>query len=177
MSRIGKNPISIPTGVEVTIGRSDLKVAGPKGQVSTPVPPGIEFGIEGGKLLARRTHESQRHRALHGLARALAANAVKGVSEGYEKKLQIVGIGFRASVDGQTAVFNLGYSHEIRFSIPDGIKMVVEKTEITVTGIDKQKVGQVSAEIRRMKVPDVYKGKGIRFVQETIKLKPGKAGK
>jgi large subunit ribosomal protein L6 len=177
MSRVGKKPIAVPSGVKVKIASSALQIEGPKGKLETPVPPGISFAMEGTDLVCKRTNEERQQRAFHGLARALAQNAVKGVTEGFAKDLDIVGVGYKAQVDGNKVVFTLGFSHPVEFPIPDGIKVVVEKlTHLTVSGIDRQKVGQVAAEIRRLRKPDPYKQKGIRYVGEVLKKKAGKAG-
>ncbi len=183
MSRIGRKPIQLPPGVEVTIGPDHLEVKGPKGTLRTPIPPGIRFRVEDGWLKAER--ESDDLAAFHGLARALAANAVRGVSEGFSRELDIVGVGYQATVQGRVVVFNLGYSHPIEFPIPEGIEIKVERKSkpiqqyqmsVIVSGIDKQLVGQVAANIRRLRQPDPYKGKGIRYADEVLRLKPGKAG-
>jgi large subunit ribosomal protein L6 len=177
MSRVGKKPIVLPTGVKVSISDTEIEVQGPKGKLNTPVPPGISFSLESGELLCKRSSDARQQRALHGLARALAGNAVKGVSEGFSRDLDIVGVGYRAQLDGQKVVFSLGFSHPVEFQIPEGIKIAVEKqTRVTVSGIDRQQVGQVAAEIRKLRRPDPYKQKGIRYVGEVLKKKAGKAG-
>ena len=175
MSRIGKKPIAVPSGVKVSIAADAIEVQGPKGKMRVPVPGKIKFEQKDGHLVASRQNESQR--ALHGLARALVANAVKGVTEGFKKELDIVGVGYRAEVKGKSVVFTLGYSHPITFPIPEGIQIAVEKqTHVTVTGADKGVVGQVAANIRGLRPPDPYKQKGIRIVGERLKKKAGKAG-
>jgi large subunit ribosomal protein L6 len=175
MSRIGKKPIAVPSGVKVSIAADVIEVQGPKGKMRVPVPGKIKFEQKDGHLVASRQNESQR--ALHGLARALVANAVKGVTEGFKKELDIVGVGYRAEVKGKSVVFTLGYSHPITFPIPEGIQIAVEKqTHVTVTGADKGVVGQVAANIRGLRPPDPYKQKGIRIVGERLKKKAGKAG-
>jgi large subunit ribosomal protein L6 len=177
MSRVGKKPIVLPKGVKVNVSETELAVEGPKGKLKTPVPPGISFSLEGGELAAKRETDARQHRALHGLARALAANAVHGVSEGFSKDLDIVGVGYRAQVEGKKVVLALGYSHPVEYAIPEGIEIKVDKqTRITVSGIDRQRVGQVAAEIRKLRRPDPYKQKGIRYVGEVLKKKAGKAG-
>ncbi len=177
MSRVGKKPIVLPSGVKVSISGTELEVQGLKGKLNTPVPQGISFSIEKGELLCQRQSDARQHRALHGLARALANNAVKGVSEGFSRDLDIVGVGYRAQVEGKKVVFALGFSHPVEYAIPEGISIAVEKqTHVTVSGIDRQKVGQVAAEIRRLRRPDPYKQKGIRYVGEVLKKKAGKAG-
>ena len=177
MSRVGRKVIAVPAGVKVSISETALEVQGPKGRLSTPVPPGIEFALQGQELTCRRANDERQQRAFHGLARALAHNAIKGVTEGFSKDLDIVGVGYRAQVEGNKVVFALGFSHPVEYMVPDGIKVAVEKqTRVTVSGIDRQKVGQVAAEIRRLRRPDPYKQKGIRYVGEVLKKKAGKAG-
>ena len=177
MSRVGRKVIPIPKGVQVQVKADRLEVQGPKGKLTTPVPPGITFKLENGELEASRKNDEGSQRALHGLARALASNAVKGVTEGFSRELDIVGVGYKAALEGNKVVFALGYSHPVVYPIPEGIKVAIEKqTHITVTGIDRQKVGQVAAEIRSLRKPDPYKQKGIRYVGEVLKKKAGKAG-
>ncbi len=175
MSRIGRKPIPLPSGVKVQITEDAIEVQGPKGKMHVPVPGRIKFDQKDGHLIASRQNESQR--ALHGLARALVANAVKGVTEGFKKELDIVGVGYRAEVKGKTVVFALGYSHPVQFPIPEGIQVAIEKqTHVTVTGADKGLVGQVSANMRALRPPDPYKQKGVRIVGQRLKKKAGKAG-
>lgn len=177
MSRVGRKVIAVPTGVKVSVSESSLEVQGPKGKLTTPVPPGIKFALSGQELSCQRASDARQLRAFHGLARALAQNAVKGVTEGFTKDLDIVGVGYRAQVEGNKVVFALGYSHPVEYLVPEGIKVAVEKqTHIQVSGIDRQKVGQVAAEIRKLRKPDPYKQKGIRYVGEVLKKKAGKAG-
>jgi large subunit ribosomal protein L6 len=177
MSRVGRKVIVVPSGVKVQVSEHALEVQGPKGKLSTPVPPGIKFALEGQQLSCQRSNDEQKLRAFHGMARALAQNAIKGVTEGFSKDLDIVGVGYRAQVEGNKVVFALGFSHPIEFKVPDGIKIAIEKqTHLTVSGIDRQKVGQVAAEIRDLRRPDPYKQKGIRYVGEVLKKKAGKAG-
>ncbi len=174
MSRIGRKPIEIPSGVTVETQESAVVVKGPKGSLRVPLPAGIRFEKKDGHLLARRENDDQA--ALHGLARSLVAGAVRGVTQGFEKHLDIVGIGYRAEVKGKTVLFTLGYSHPIEFQIPDGISISVEKqTHLVVRGVDKCQVGQVAAEIRALRPPDPYKNKGIRYTGEALKKKVGKA--
>jgi large subunit ribosomal protein L6 len=177
MSRIGKKEIPLPNGVEVNYTGDAVTVKGPKGTLSTALVPGIDVAVENNVVTFRRANEEGRTRAFHGLMRALVANNVKGVSEGFKRELDIVGVGYRAEVKGKEVVFQLGYSHPVRFDIPDGIDIIVEaKTgHITITGIDKQKVGQTAAEIRSLREPDPYKGKGIKYSDEVIRRKAGKA--
>jgi large subunit ribosomal protein L6 len=177
MSRVGRKAIPIPKDVKVQIEGSALHVQGPKGKLTTPVPPGISFKLENGELCAARSNDERQQRAFHGLARALAQNAVKGVTEGFSKELDIVGVGYKAQVEGKKLVLALGFSHPVNYPIPEGIKIAVDKqTRVVVSGIDRQQVGQVAAEIRRLRRPDPYKQKGIRYVGEVLKKKAGKAG-
>jgi large subunit ribosomal protein L6 len=177
MSRVGRQPIAIPKGVKVAIADSELQIQGPQGKLQSPVPPGISFEIAGAELVCKRTSDARQQRAFHGLARALAQNAIKGVTEGFKKELDIVGVGYRATLDGKKIVFSLGYSHPVEFEIPDGIQIAIEKqTRVVVSGIDRQRVGQVAADIRRLRKPDPYKQKGVRYVGEVLKKKAGKAG-
>ena len=177
MSRVGRKIIPVPKDVKVGIAKSALSVQGPKGKLETPVPPGISFVLEGTELTCKRTNDERQQRAFHGLARALAQNAIKGVTEGFTKELDIVGVGYKAAVEGSKVVFALGYSHPVEFKIPEGIKIAIEKqTHVTVSGIDRQKVGQVAAEIRRLRKPDPYKQMGVRYTGEVLKKKAGKTG-
>jgi large subunit ribosomal protein L6 len=177
MSRVGRKIIVVPAGVKVSVSETSLDVQGPKGKLTTPVPPGISFALQGQELVCHRSSDARQLRAFHGLARALAQNAIKGVTEGFSKDLDIVGVGYRAAVEGTKVVFALGYSHPVEYPVPEGIKIAVEKqTRVTVSGIDRQQVGQVAAEIRKLRKPDPYKQKGIRYVGEVLKKKAGKAG-
>jgi large subunit ribosomal protein L6 len=177
MSRIGKKPILVPKGVTVTIAGGAVEVKGPKGALTQPVPPGIGFHLADGQLRATTATEDKALGKFHGLARSLVANAVQGVTEGFKRELDIVGVGYRAEVKGREVHFALGYSHPIVFPIPQGIDIAIEKnTHVTVSGIDKQLVGQVSANIRRMRKPDPYKQKGVRYTGEVLKKKAGKTG-
>ena len=177
MSRVGRKPIVLPSGVKVSISDTRLEVEGPKGKLHTPVPPGISFSMEDGELVCKRESDARQQRAFHGLARALAGNAVKGVSEGFSRELDIVGVGYRAQVEGKKVVLALGFSHPVEYPIPEGINLSVDKNNrVTVSGIDRQQVGQVAAEIRKLRKPDPYKQKGIRYVGEVLKKKAGKAG-
>ena len=177
MSRIGKKEIPLPKGVEVRQDGEAVVVKGPKGSLTTAVIPGISMSVENNVVKFERKDDEGRTRAFHGLMRALVANNVKGVSEGFKRELDIVGVGYRAEVKGKEVVFQLGYSHPVRFAVPEGIEVVVEaKTgHITITGIDRQKVGQTAAEIRSLRQPDPYKGKGIKYSDEVIRRKAGKA--
>jgi large subunit ribosomal protein L6 len=177
MSRIGKKEIPLPKGVEVTQSGDAVVVKGPKGTMSTPLIAGITVAVEDNVVKFQRPNEEGKTRAFHGLMRALVANNVKGVSEGFKRELDIIGVGYRAEVKGREVVFQLGYSHPVRFAIPEGIDITIDaKTNhITITGIDRQKVGQTAAEIRSLREPDPYKGKGIKYSDEVIRRKAGKA--
>jgi len=177
MSRVGRKLIAIPKDVKVVVESGSLHIQGPKGKLKTPVPPGISFVLDGGELSCRRSSDERQQRAFHGLARALAQNAITGVTEGFTRELDIVGVGYKAAVEGSKVVFALGYSHPVVYPIPEGIKVAVDKqTRVVVSGIDRQQVGQVAAEIRNLRKPDPYKQKGIRYVGEILKRKAGKAG-
>ena len=177
MSRIGKKPITLPKGVTVKIAPDAVEVQGPKGKMRQATPPGIVFAQEDGNVVAKLERADDSLRKFHGLARSLVANAVLGVTEGFKKELDIVGVGYRAEHKGKQVVFALGYSHPVVFDIPAGIEIVVDKqTHITVTGVDRQLVGQVAANIRRMRKPDPYKQKGVRYTGEVLKKKVGKTG-
>jgi large subunit ribosomal protein L6 len=177
MSRIGKKPITLPKGVTVAIAADAVEVQGPKGKLRQRIPPGIVFAQEDGGVVARLERDENALRKFHGLARSLVANAVTGVTEGFKKELDIVGVGYRAELKGKQVVFALGYSHPVVFDIPTGIDIAVDKqTHITVTGVDRQLVGQVAANIRRMRKPDPYKQKGVRYTGEVLKKKVGKTG-
>jgi large subunit ribosomal protein L6 len=175
MSRIGNKVIPVPSGVKIQIKSDLVAVEGPKGKMSVAVPRGISFEQKDSTLVAKR--DTEQHRALHGLARALVANAVTGVTTGFKKDLDIVGVGYRAEVKGKNVVLALGYSHPIEFPIPEGIQISIEKqTHMAVSGADKNKVGQVAANLRALRPPDPYKQKGIRITGERLKKKAGKAG-
>ncbi len=175
MSRIGLKPIQIPPEASVAIAAGTLTVKGPKGEVTCPVPDGVEFKLEDAVLSASR--RSSHHAALHGLARSLAQNAVTGVTQGFAKNLEIVGVGYRAQVNGRIVIFSLGYSHTIEFMMPEGIEIKVDgQTKLTVSGIDRQLVGQAAADIRALRPPEPYKNKGIRYEGEILRKKEGKSG-
>jgi large subunit ribosomal protein L6 len=177
MSRIGKKPIAIPKGVKVDIKPNAIEIQGPKGKLQQPLPAGIGFTLDGDQLQATTLREDPVLGKFHGLARSLVANAVRGVTEGFKKELDIVGVGYRAELKGKQVHFALGYSHPIVFEVPAGIDVAVDKqTHITVTGIDRQQVGQVAANIRRLRKPDPYKQKGVRYTGEVLKKKAGKTG-
>ena len=177
MSRIGKLPIEIPTGVTITVGDSEISVTGPKGELKVPVQKNTKTTVEDGKIIVTRCDDAAESRAWHGLQRSLLNNAVVGVTKGFSKKLEINGVGFHLSGGGRQIEMALGFSHPVKYSAPEGVELKTEKMEITVSGIDKQKVGQVAAEIRSLKKPEPYKGKGIKYSDEVILRKAGKAGK
>jgi large subunit ribosomal protein L6 len=184
MSRVGKKVIEIPKDVKVTVSESGIEVQGPKGKLALPIPKGIKFKLDDGKLAAER--ENDEYTALHGTARALVANAVTGVSKGFSQEMDIVGVGYKADLKGRSIFFSLGYSHPIEFPLPEGITAKVEKlqrtitqyqTTVTLQGIDKELLGQIAANMNRLRKPDAYKGKGVRYADRPLKLKPGKTGK
>ncbi len=178
MSRIGKLPIDIPKNVEVKINNDTVIIKGPLGQIQNKIPEEIQVKIENNKIYVQRKNDEKSVKAKHGLIRALLANHVKGVVEGWTKKLQLVGVGYRANLKGNTIVLSLGYSHDINYDIPSDVKVKIDQqTKIEITGIDKQKVGQIAAIIRSFRPPEPYKGKGIRYEDEHIKRKAGKSGK
>ena len=179
MSRIGRKPITIPTGVNVNIKDGSIEVSGPKGKLSRRIPLGIEVKVDTTEIHVERKIDEKESRALHGLTRALVSNMVLGVIEGFSKSLDIVGIGYKAElIEKSTIKFSLGYSNPVEFSLPQGVTAVVEErgTRITIHGIDKEVIGETAARIKRLRPPDSYKGKGIRYRGEMLRLKPGKAG-
>jgi large subunit ribosomal protein L6 len=177
MSRIGKKPIPLPDKVKVELKPDSVVVTGPKGTVSNVIPPGIQWEKKDKELIAIRKDDSGPQRAFHGLARALVANAVKGVTEGFTRELDIVGVGYRCEAKKTSIVFSLGFSHPIEYPLPTGISATVDKqTHLVLTGVDRQLLGQVAANIRGLKKPDPYKQKGIRYTNERLKKKAGKAG-
>jgi large subunit ribosomal protein L6 len=178
MSRIGKTPIPVPKGVDVAIADEAIRIKGPKGQLQVGLLPGISAAVEDGELKVTRTGDDRQTRSFHGLMRALLSNAAIGVSEGWSKELEIVGIGYRAESKGRSVVFNLGYSHPIDFALPEGIEVDVDakSNKVTVRGIDRQQVGQIAADIRSLRPPEPYKGKGIRYATERVRTKAGKQG-
>lgn len=186
MSRVGKKVIVLPKGVSVNVGARELEIKGSKGTLKTPIPEGVTFNLEGEELQAER--KSDDYTANHGLARALANNAIVGVTEGFKQEMDVVGVGYRAEVQGKKINFALGFSHPIVFNLPEGIEAKSERVAtkagitqyqltLTLSGIDKQKLGQVAAELHRLRKPDAYKGKGVRYADRDYKLKPGKTGK
>ena len=177
MSRIGKKPIPIPKGVTVAVADRSVDVKGPKGQLRQSLPPGVVFQVNPGEVQATLESDAPELRKFYGLARTLVANAVQGVHEGFKRELDIVGVGYRAELRGKQVVFALGYSHSVVFDVPTGIDIAIEKqTHLTVTGVDRQLVGQVAANIRRLRQPDPYKQKGVRYTGEVLKKKAGKTG-
>jgi large subunit ribosomal protein L6 len=177
MSRIGKKPITIPKGVTIKVLDNAVEVKGPKGQLKQIHPAGINFELSDGHLVAKRASEDPQLGKFHGLARSLVANAVTGVTDGFKRELDIVGVGYRAELKGKQVIFALGYSHAVVYDVPPGIDITIDKqTHITVTGVDRQLVGQVAANIRRLRKPDPYKQKGVRYTGEVLKKKAGKTG-
>src|SRR6187402_371447 len=177
MSRIGKKPIAVPKGVTVTVQAGAVEVKGPKGTLKQRIPPGVTFAVQGSELIATPERPDPALGKFHGLARSLMANAVEGVTNGFKRELDIVGVGYRAELKGKQVVFALGYSHPVVFEIPSGIDVAIDKqTHVTVTGVDRQLVGQVAANIRRLRKPDPYKQKGVRYTGEVLKKKVGKTG-
>ncbi len=178
MSRIGKMPIEIPRGVEVRIEGTKVTVKGPKGELSRDIDPDMRLELRDGQLLVSRPSDQPRHRAMHGLTRSLLANMVAGVSEGFSKTLEMQGVGYRAQMQGRDLVLAVGYSHTVQVSPPPGIEFEVDGTSrIVVKGINKEQVGQVAADVRKVRPPEPYKGKGIRYLGEYVRRKAGKAGK
>ena len=177
MSRIGKKPIAVPKGVTVNVKTDGVEFKGPKGTLKQAIPPGVKFEVKGAELVATTERPDPELSKFHGLARSLMANAVEGVTNGFKKELDIVGVGYRAEVKGKQVHFALGYSHPVVYDIPAGIDVAIDKqTHITVTGIDRQLVGQVAANIRGLRKPDPYKQKGVRYTGEQLKKKVGKTG-
>jgi large subunit ribosomal protein L6 len=177
MSRIGKLPIQIPSGVTITVDSDAISVKGPKGELTVPHLSDVTVAVEDGVATVTRKDDQKIAKAQHGLQRALLNNAVVGVTEAFEKKLEVNGVGFRVSGGGQEIEMQLGFSHPVKYKAQDGVQLTVNKMEISVNGIDKQKVGQVAAEIRSLKKPEPYKGKGIKYADEQVLRKAGKAGK
>jgi len=178
MSRIGKLPVAVPSGVDVTLNDSTVVVKGPKGTLSQRILPVVDVNINGGEVLVARKNDEKSGRSAHGLTRTLVANMIDGVTKGFRKSLELQGVGFRVSKAGNDLNFSLGFSHPVTYAAPEGISFTVEGTNrVHVEGIDKQRVGQVAAEIRNLRPPEPYKGKGIRYAGETVRKKLGKAGK
>ncbi len=177
MSRVGKLPIPIPSGVSIEVSERQVKVSGTKGSLEMRLPLGISLEVKDGEAVVARKNDEALMRARHGLSRALLNNMVVGASEGFEKKLELNGVGFRMQVNGSDLKLNLGYSHEVAYKIPEGVSAAVEQNILTLSGVSKQKVGQAAAEIRALRKPEPYKGKGIKYVDERILRKSGKSGK
>jgi large subunit ribosomal protein L6 len=177
MSRVGKLPVTIPSGVTITVDADEIVVAGSKGTLKQFTMPGITVKVEENQLVVTRINDEPKIRAKHGLMRALINNMVTGVSQGFSRKLEINGVGYRVNMQGADLKFNLGFSHDVIFKLPQGVTATTEQNNITVSGIDKQQVGQVAAEIRALKKPEPYKGKGIKYADERIIRKSGKSGK
>lgn len=178
MSRIGRRPIPLPQGTRVEVKDGEIIVSGPKGSLRRQILQGLEVEASNDAIIVKRKDDEKRTRAFHGLMRTLIANMVEGVNKGFEKRLEIVGLGYRVEQKGKDLVFYLGYSHPVHFTLPEGIKAEVEKQNlVTISGIDKELVGTVAAKIRRLREPDVYKNKGIRYVGEILRKKAGKSGK
>ncbi len=177
MSRIGKQPVPVPSGVEIKVADGTIQVKGPKGQLARPMPPGIELELDDGEARVKRPDDTKSVRAMHGLARALLANMVTGVTDGFAKVLEIQGVGYRADASGKTLNLTLGFSHPVAMDIPEGLKVSVDaNTTIKIEGIDKELVGQFAADVRAWRPPEPYKGKGIRYQGEHVRRKVGKAG-
>ena len=177
MSRIGQLPISVPSTVQVSVSDATVEVQGPKGKLALQVHPAIRVGVEDGKVVCARSTNQKSHRALHGLTRALLANMIRGVTEGFRKKLELVGVGYRAQLQGQVLTLSLGYTNPVVYVLPPDVGATVEQqTVITVSGIDKQRVGAVAAKIRSFRPPEPYRGKGVKYADERIRRKAGKAG-
>ncbi len=179
MSRVGAKPINLPKGVDVKINVNEIAVKGPKGELKWSFPAEINIVSEGGVLQVKRESDTKQHKAMHGTARSIIANMITGVNDGYERVLDILGIGYKAQVQGKKLLMTLGYSHPVEYTLPEGMTAQVDpkQTKITLKGSDKQLIGQVAANIRAFRPPDIYKGKGIRYAGEYIKLKAGKVGK
>lgn len=176
MSRIGKLPIPVPNGVEISIKKDELEVKGPKGVLRTPMSDLLEYKLDDGHLVITRKEDTRESRAQHGLRRTLAANCVEGVTKGFSKALEVIGVGYRVAVKGNMVELQVGYSHPVLVDLPDGIKGSVEGQVLTLSGIDKELLGETAAKIRRIRKPEPYKGKGIKYVTETIRRKVGKSG-
>jgi len=177
MSRVGEMPITVPSGVTVSIKKDQVTVTGPKGELSRAISPDIAIDQQDNTLTVSRPSDNKEHRSLHGLTRSLVANMVEGVSSGFDKYLEIVGVGYRAEKTGDKLTFRVGYSHLVEVSPLPGVSFAVEGNRVKVSGIDKEVVGEMAARIRKIRPPDSYKGKGIRYAGEIVRLKPGKAGK
>lgn len=176
MSRVGRKSISLPKGVNVTVASGQVAIKGPKGELKRPLPTGVSLKTEGQEIKVERADDSRENRAKHGMIRALVANMVKGVTDGFERQLEINGVGYRAEVAGQKLNFALGYSHPVVFELPKGISAKVEKNTVTLLGVDREILGETASKIRSLRPPEPYKGKGIKYVEEVIRRKVGKTG-
>jgi len=176
MSRIGKKPIPIPSGVEVTLGAEKIEVKGPKGALQTPIHPTVAYAIDGGAVTVTRVDDSRIARAQHGLRRTLLANAIAGVFAGFSKTLEVIGVGYKVAVSGSTVELNVGFSHPVKMDMPAGVEAKAEGNKLTLSGADKQLIGETAARIRRVRPPEPYKGKGIKYSDEQIRRKAGKSG-
>ncbi len=176
MSRIGKQPIAIPNGVEVKVLDNAVEVKGPKGTIATPRHETVEYKVEGSEVIITRTNDSKEARSQHGLRRALLANCVDGVSKGWSKTLEFNGVGYRVAVKGEKLEMSIGFSHQVVFDLPNGVSATAEGNKLTLSGIDKAQVGEIAASIRRLRKPEPYKGKGIKYENEQIRRKAGKSG-
>lgn len=176
MSRVGRKPIPLPKGVALTVNKDGVVVKGPKGELKRGVPGGVSVKLSGQEVIVERADDSRDNRAKHGMVRAILANMVKGVSEGFERKLEINGVGYRAEVSGQKLNMALGFSHPVTFELPKGISAKVDKNVVILSGIDREQLGEVASKIREIRPPEPYKGKGIKYVEEVIRRKVGKTG-
>ena len=176
MSRIGKQAVAIPSGVEVKVGPMEVTVKGPKGSLTTPVHPKVSYAVEGGVVTLNPSDDSRQAREQYGLRRTLLANAVAGVTKGFERAMEVIGVGYKLQVQGKKVVLTVGYSHPVEFPLPAGVEAKAEGNKLTLSGIDKQLVGETAARIRRVRPPEPFKGKGIKYADETIRRKAGKSG-
>ncbi len=176
MSRIGKKPVPIPAGVEVKVGSEAVQIKGPKGSLSTPVHPSVSYVIEGAEVVVSRVDDSRLARGQHGLRRTLLANCIEGVTKGFQRTLEVIGVGYKVAVQGKKVVLTVGFSHPVEYPLPQGVDAAVEGVKLTLSGIDKQLLGEVAAQIRRVRPPEPYKGKGIKYAEEHIRRKAGKSG-
>jgi len=177
MSRVGKKPIPIPDGVKVQVGEGSVRVEGPRGRLAWSPHPAIAVAVEGQRVVCRRPSDQRQHKALHGLTRSLVANMITGVTKGFEKRLELVGVGYRAALQGKHLLLTLGFSHPVIFPVPPDITIEVkDQTQLTIAGVDKQKVGAIAALLRRLRPPEPYKGKGVMYAGEVIRRKAGKTG-
>ena len=176
MSRIGKKPVPIPAGVEVKVGAEAVQIKGPKGTLSTPVHPTVAYAVEGSEIVVSRVDDTRRAPGQPRLRRTLLANCIEGVTKGFQKALDVIGVGYKVAVQGKSVVLTVGFSHPVEYPLPAGVDAAVEGNKLTISGIDKQLVGEVAAQIRRVRPPEPYKGKGIKYVDEIIRRKAGKSG-